>query len=108
MYRFGRHVGVQQGGAQTRFGFAVRLHDGLYLSQQLGVFVLRFWLNSGGNIIDTNYACSIFMDAYFYGPPVPAKHTLRNTLLAIEQRQRDVTHRTTPCWPGNQFNQSPN
>jgi hypothetical protein len=108
MYHFGRHVGVQQGGAQTRLGFAVRLHDALYLSQQLGVFVFRFWLNSGRNVIDTNDACLIFMDADFYGSPVPAKHILRNTLLAIEQRLRNVTHRTTPCWPRDQFNQSPN
>ena len=52
MYRLGRHVGVQQGGAQARLRFAVRLHDGLYFSQQLGVFVFCFWLASGGDVID--------------------------------------------------------
>ena len=39
MYRLGSNVGVQQCGAQTRLGLAVRLHDGLYFSQQLGVLV---------------------------------------------------------------------
>ena len=46
VHGLGRHVGVQQGGAQTRLGFAVRLHDGLDFSQQLWVFVFRFGLDS--------------------------------------------------------------
>ena len=61
MYRLGRHVGVQQGSTQARLGFTVRLHDGLYFGQQLGVLVFRFRLDSGGDVVDAGYAGLIFM-----------------------------------------------
>lgn len=71
-------------GAQARFRFAVRLHDAVYFSQQFGVLVFCFWLDSGGDVVDASYAGLIFMNAHFYDPPIPAKHILGNTLLALE------------------------
>ena len=70
MHGFSRHVGVQQSGAQTRFGFAVRLHDGLYFGQQLWMLVFCLRLGSAGDVVDASYSGLIFMDAYFYGAPI--------------------------------------
>jgi len=77
----------------------VRLHDGLYLSQQHGVLVFGFWLASGADVIDAGNACLIFMNAQFNGFSIPAEHFLRHTSLPIKQRHCYITHCPAPRWP---------
>lgn len=98
-YGLCRHVGVVQGGAQTRFGLTLGLRDGLNIGQQCRRFVFCLRLVARRQVVDTNDAALELIEAKHDTQAAPSRCLLGNTCSALQNAHSHVTYFLTTRGP---------